>query len=125
MKKVFTEIGWMVHNFVGHPCQQLLHMLSLFGLIKPIDRLGEWIHDATLPPHDHPDGQVDAKMPVDTNGKLRQILADLSPETRLQLKQRILDFKPTPVQGMEAAVSRVNIEEQQKRLVDLLDSLDK
>ncbi len=49
-----TELAWTAHNLFAHPVYQLLRCASLFGYIKPIDRLGKWIHNATTPTwHEH------------------------------------------------------------------------
>ena len=49
MRFVYVEICWALHNLVAHPAMQVLRVISLFGLIKPIDQFGNWLHDATTP----------------------------------------------------------------------------
>jgi hypothetical protein len=50
MKKfLYQEFWWAIHNLIAHPLMQLLHWLSLCGLIKSIDDFGERLHNWTMP----------------------------------------------------------------------------
>ncbi len=51
MRTLRREFWWAVHNLVAHPLSQLLWWASLFGLIRPVARLGDWLHDWTVPAH--------------------------------------------------------------------------
>lgn len=51
MKRVKVEFWWFVHNMIAHPLSQILWMISLFGLIKPISEASDWVHDWTVPDH--------------------------------------------------------------------------
>lgn len=37
-----VKIMWAVHNIIGHPIMEILRILGL-------KRLGDWVHDSTLP----------------------------------------------------------------------------
>lgn len=49
LSAVGREFWWAVHNLVAHPLMQALRVLSLFGLIGPVDRLGTLLHDWSAP----------------------------------------------------------------------------
>ena len=42
--------SWPVHNLVGHPLSEMLHLLGL-------DRAASWVHDGTLPVHEKGTGR--------------------------------------------------------------------
>ena len=47
MSKLYRN--WPVHNLVGHPVSEIVYrILVLFGRSRA-KRVGDWIHDATLP----------------------------------------------------------------------------
>ena len=41
---------WWIHNLIAHPLGEVLHALGV--VYGGGDRLGNWLHDATLPTHD-------------------------------------------------------------------------
>lgn len=49
MRKVKIEFWWAVHNLIAHPILQILRFVSLFGLLKRVDRWGDQLHDWTTP----------------------------------------------------------------------------
>lgn len=49
MTFIYREFWWAVHNLIAHPAMQVLRFVSLFGLIGPVNRFGEWVHDWTTP----------------------------------------------------------------------------
>ena len=49
MNKIYRN--WTVHNLVAHPMMELIRLISLGRL----NQLGDWVHDVTLPPHEHED----------------------------------------------------------------------
>ena len=49
MDKLYRN--WTVHNLIAHPMMEIIRLISLGRL----NRLGAWVHDITLPPHDHKD----------------------------------------------------------------------
>jgi len=38
---------WTLHNLVAHPLMEAIYLIG-FGT-KPAERLGNWIHDLTIP----------------------------------------------------------------------------
>ena len=36
--------NWTFHNLIGHPLSEVAHLLGL-------QKLSNWIHDVTVPPH--------------------------------------------------------------------------
>ncbi len=47
--------NWPVHNLIAHPLSEVVHWL-----LWPWDRHQEisgWIHDMTIPPHEHGTGR--------------------------------------------------------------------
>ena len=54
---IYLKVWWAIHNIIGHPVAELCHWVSLFGLIRPIDRVGGWVHDWTIPRHEKGTGR--------------------------------------------------------------------
>lgn len=52
-----VEFWWAVHNMIAHPASQLVWWLSLCGVIAPVARIGDWMHDWTVPVHDSGTGR--------------------------------------------------------------------
>ena len=47
MSRIYKN--WPVHNLVGHPVSEIVYrILVLFGRPRA-KRVGDWIHDSTLP----------------------------------------------------------------------------
>lgn len=59
MKKsqIKTEFWWAIHNLIAHPVSQFAWWTSLFGTIKLVAKFGDWIHDWTVPTHEHGTGR--------------------------------------------------------------------
>ena len=45
--------NWTVHNLIAHPLSEIIWLIS-FG---KLEKLGNWIHDVTLPEHTHGEGR--------------------------------------------------------------------
>jgi hypothetical protein len=45
--------NWTIHNLIAHPASEVIWLIS-FG---KLESLGNWIHDVTLPPHEHGEGR--------------------------------------------------------------------
>ena len=59
MKRWFyVEFWWAVHNLIAHPLSQLIWWASLCGLILPLVKLGEMVHNWTIPVPDAEPGQM-------------------------------------------------------------------
>lgn len=56
-QKLYLEFWWAVHNLVAHPLSQILWWLSLCGVLRPIARTGDWLHDVTIPAHSPEEGR--------------------------------------------------------------------
>ena len=41
---------WSVHNLIGHPLSELAYLVGM-------RRLSEWLHDRTIPEHEHGQGR--------------------------------------------------------------------
>lgn len=54
---LYLEFWWAVHNLFAHPVSQLVWWLSLCGVVKPIAKCGDWIHDQTIPKHNVEEGR--------------------------------------------------------------------
>lgn len=48
-----TDLGWMLHNLVAHPLSEACYWLSL----RRATRLGDWLHDVTVPEHEEGQGR--------------------------------------------------------------------
>lgn len=48
---LYLEAWWALHNLLAHPLSQILWWASLCGLVRPVARAGDWLHDATVPAH--------------------------------------------------------------------------
>jgi hypothetical protein len=46
-----TEFWWAIHNLAAHPLSQLLWWASLCGLVRPLAKAGDMVHDWTVPNH--------------------------------------------------------------------------
>ncbi len=46
--------NWPVHNLIAHPLSEIVHWLTSWRLG---DRLSGWIHDVTVPGHNHGEGR--------------------------------------------------------------------
>jgi hypothetical protein len=44
-----VHLMFFIHNVIAHPVGEALFWLSLMGRIKPINRLGRWFHNVTVP----------------------------------------------------------------------------
>jgi hypothetical protein len=56
-KWLYLEFWWATHNLIAHPLSQLTWWLSLCGLLKPVNSFGNWLHDWTIPVHEHGAGR--------------------------------------------------------------------
>jgi hypothetical protein len=54
---IYREFWWAVHNLIAHPVSQLFWWMSLCGLIRPLARAGDWLHDWTVPAHRPSEGR--------------------------------------------------------------------
>ena len=54
---LYLEFWWAVHNLVAHPLHHLVWWASVFGLIRPLSRLSDWMHDWTVPRHTREEGR--------------------------------------------------------------------
>ena len=56
MSRIYRN--WPVHNLIGHPVSELVYrILVLFGKSRA-KRVGDWIHDSTLPVGHTADGHA-------------------------------------------------------------------
>ena len=52
MRGFLSRLGlfkWTVHNLIAHPLSEIIYVVGLGS--SPAERLGNWIHDATVPDH--------------------------------------------------------------------------
>lgn len=54
---MIVEFWWAIHNLVAHPLSQLLWWASLCGRVQSVARLGDWVHDVTVPLHERGTGR--------------------------------------------------------------------
>lgn len=45
-----TQLLWIIHNVIAHPLSEILYWIGL-------GRLGNWIHDVTVPEHKPGEGR--------------------------------------------------------------------
>lgn len=50
-----TEIGWLIHNLIGHPLSEIFYWLG--KIYKPFNKLSNIIHDWTVPDHESGNGR--------------------------------------------------------------------
>lgn len=51
MNKLYKN--WTVHNLIAHPLSELIYLFSLGKAHK----LGNWVHDVTIPKHEKGTGR--------------------------------------------------------------------
>jgi len=54
---LYLEFWWAVHNLIAHPASQLVWWLSLCGVVKPVAKFSDWLHDWTVPVHESGTGR--------------------------------------------------------------------
>lgn len=50
---LYLEFWWSVHNIIAHPLSQFLWWGSLCGKWRTVADFAEFVHDWTLPEHEH------------------------------------------------------------------------
>lgn len=53
MKTLKLEVGWFIHNMIGHPLFELIYLFGCGWYFPRVERFARRVHDATLPVHDH------------------------------------------------------------------------
>ena len=58
MNKFLSHLGpfkWTLHNLVAHPLSEVIYLVG-FGS-SPFVKIGNWIHDITIPDHKRGEGR--------------------------------------------------------------------
>ena len=58
MNKFLSRLGpfkWTLHNLVAHPLSEVIYLIGCGS--SPFVRLGNWLHDITVPEHEPEEGR--------------------------------------------------------------------